>query len=104
MSDSVYSAEHTGLLLVDPYNDFLSHGGKIFPMIETIANDVRLLDNLRATVGAALGLGYLANGGEAVSADWVASGHYEIEVAAERVPARVSLRPFYDPAGERVKC
>jgi glycine cleavage system T protein len=56
------------------------------------------------TVGAPLGLGYVANGGEPVSADWVASGRYEIEVAAERVPARVSLRPFYDPAGERVKC
>ena len=53
MSDPVYRAEHTGLLLVDPYNDFLSHGGKIFPMIEAVANDVRLLDNLRATVGAA---------------------------------------------------
>ena len=29
---------------------------------------------------------------------------YEVEVAAERVPARVSLQPFYDPASERVKC
>ena len=56
------------------------------------------------TVGASLGLGYVENGGEILSDDWVASGHYEIEVAAERVPARVSLRPFYDPAGERVKC
>jgi nicotinamidase-related amidase len=53
MSDPTYRAEHTGLLLVDPYNDFLSHGGKVFPMIEAVANDVRLLDNLRATVGAA---------------------------------------------------
>jgi glycine cleavage system T protein len=56
------------------------------------------------TLGASLGLGYVENGGEILSDDWVASGHYEIEVAAERVPARVSLRPFYDPAGERVKC
>ena len=56
------------------------------------------------TVGASLGLGYVENGGEILSDEWVASGHYEIEVAAERVPARVSLRPFYDPAGERVKC
>ena len=56
------------------------------------------------TMGASLGLGYVENGGEILSDDWVASGHYEIEVAAERVPARVSLRPFYDPAGERVKC
>ena len=55
------------------------------------------------TLGTALGLGYLANGGAAVSAEWIGSGHYEVEVAAERVPARVSLRPFYDPAGERVR-
>jgi glycine cleavage system T protein len=56
------------------------------------------------TVGAALGLGYVANRGEPVTDDWIASGHYEIEVAAERVPARVSLRSFYDPASRRVKC
>jgi glycine cleavage system T protein len=56
------------------------------------------------TLSAPLGLGYVAKGGEPVSAEWVASGQYEIEVAAERVPARVSLRPFYDPASERVKC
>jgi len=56
------------------------------------------------TLAAPLGLGYVANGGEPVSDAWVASGRYEIEVAAERVPARVSLRPFYDPASERVKC
>jgi 4-methylaminobutanoate oxidase (formaldehyde-forming) len=55
------------------------------------------------TLGAALGLGYLANGGAPVSDEWIAAGHYEVEVAAERVPARVSLRPFYDPKGERVK-
>ncbi|HTD13053.1 MAG TPA: FAD-dependent oxidoreductase [Steroidobacteraceae bacterium] len=56
------------------------------------------------TVGAALGLGYLANGGAPVSTEWIAAGQYEVEVAAERVPARVSLQPFYDPASERVKC
>jgi 4-methylaminobutanoate oxidase (formaldehyde-forming) len=55
------------------------------------------------TLGTALGLGYLANGGAAVSAEWIGTGHYEVEVAAERVPARVSLRPFYDPASERVR-
>ena len=55
------------------------------------------------TLGTALGLGYLVNGGAAVSAEWIGTGHYEVEVAAERVPARVSLRPFFDPAGERVR-
>jgi 4-methylaminobutanoate oxidase (formaldehyde-forming) len=56
------------------------------------------------TVGGPLGLGYVANRGAPVSEEWIAAGHYEIEVAAERTPARASLRPFYDPASARVKC
>jgi glycine cleavage system aminomethyltransferase T len=76
---------------------------------EPIWRDGRLVGKVSSgmfghTVGGPLGLGYVANGGEAVSDDWIASGHYEIEVATERVPARISLRPFYDPAGARVKC
>jgi glycine cleavage system T protein len=55
------------------------------------------------TVGASLGLGYVANSAAPIDPAWVAAGQYEVEVAAERVPARVSLRPFYDPASERVK-
>jgi len=55
------------------------------------------------SVGAPLGLGYLAGGGARVDAKWIAAGRYEVEVADERIPARVSLRPFYDPASERVK-
>ena len=31
------------------------------------------------------------------------SGRYEIEVAGERVPARVSLEPWYDPKSTRVR-
>jgi 4-methylaminobutanoate oxidase (formaldehyde-forming) len=38
-----------------------------------------------------------------VTPEWIVAGRYEIEVADERMPARVSLRPFYDPASERVK-
>ncbi|AUT65772.1 isochorismatase family cysteine hydrolase [Paraburkholderia terrae] len=53
MSNPVYRADRTGLLLVDPYNDFLSEGGKVFPMIKEIAAEVGLLDNLRAAVAAA---------------------------------------------------
>jgi 4-methylaminobutanoate oxidase (formaldehyde-forming) len=56
------------------------------------------------TLGAALGLGYVERTDDApITAEWIGAGRYEIEVAAERVPARVSLRPFYDPSGERVK-
>ncbi|RKR36234.1 isochorismatase family cysteine hydrolase [Paraburkholderia sp. BL17N1] len=52
MGNPTYRAERTGLLLVDPYNDFLSEGGKVFPMIKEIATENRLLDNLRATVAS----------------------------------------------------
>jgi 4-methylaminobutanoate oxidase (formaldehyde-forming) len=55
------------------------------------------------TVGTALGLGYIANRGGAVSAEWIRAGRYEVEVALQRIPARISLQPFYDPAGVRVR-
>lgn len=44
---AIYARERTALLLVDPYNDFLSEGGKIYPRIKAIADEVGLLDNLR---------------------------------------------------------
>jgi nicotinamidase-related amidase len=53
MPNPVYDAERTALLLVDPYNDFLSDGGKLFPMLHDVAADVHLLDNLRAAVDTA---------------------------------------------------
>jgi nicotinamidase-related amidase len=57
MPNPVYDAQRTALLLVDPYNDFLSDGGKLFPMLRDIAADVRLLDNLRAAVDTARNAG-----------------------------------------------
>ena len=38
-----------------------------------------------------------------VTREHVLEGSYEIEVAGERVRARVSLEPFYDPKSARVK-
>jgi 4-methylaminobutanoate oxidase (formaldehyde-forming) len=55
------------------------------------------------TVGAPLGMGYVENGGEVVTREWVAEGRYELEVAARRLPAVASLEPFYDPRGLRVR-
>jgi nicotinamidase-related amidase len=50
MSDLVYRPEHTALLFVDRYNDFLSEGGKLWPNVAAVAKQVRLLDNLRTVV------------------------------------------------------
>ncbi|OJY36248.1 MAG: FAD-dependent oxidoreductase [Rhodobacterales bacterium 65-51] len=54
------------------------------------------------TLGRSIGMGYVRNP-EGVSADYVLSGRYELEVATIRVPAEVSLAPLYDPKMARVK-
>jgi 4-methylaminobutanoate oxidase (formaldehyde-forming) len=55
------------------------------------------------TLGTALGLGYVARRDAPVDAGWIAAGRYEVEIATERVPARVQTRAFYDPGSERVR-
>ncbi|MDP3859778.1 MAG: isochorismatase family cysteine hydrolase [Stagnimonas sp.] len=49
---TAYDATRTALLFVDPYNDFLSEGGKLWPRLAEVANSVRLHDNLRALSSA----------------------------------------------------
>ena len=52
-----YASNRTGLLLVDPYNDLLSEGGKLWPQAKAVAEAVNLLANLRALVDAARRVG-----------------------------------------------
>ena len=47
-----YDPARTGLLFVDPYNDFLSEGGKVWPRVKEVAQQVGLIDNLKAVVKA----------------------------------------------------
>jgi sarcosine dehydrogenase len=54
------------------------------------------------TIGKPIGYGYVRNP-EGVTADYVMSGIYELEVATERVKANVSLKPLYDPENARIK-
>jgi nicotinamidase-related amidase len=55
MSETRYAQATTALLLVDPYNDFLSEGGIAWPRLKDVAEDVQLLDNLRAIHAASRG-------------------------------------------------
>jgi len=50
MEVQTYEREKTALLFIDPYNDFLSEGGKIWPRVKEVAEANHLLDNLRAIV------------------------------------------------------
>lgn len=47
-----YPQNRTALLFVDPYNDFLSDGGKLWPRVAAVAQSVNLHANLRAVVAA----------------------------------------------------
>ena len=50
--NNTYKKDQTALLIIDPYNDFLSVGGKFWPMVEGVANQIGLLDNLRTITAA----------------------------------------------------
>jgi len=52
-------------------------------------------------LGGAVGLGYVPCAGE--TADQLLSSSFEIDVAGTRVKATASLKPLYDPTGERTK-
>ncbi|MEL6765642.1 MAG: FAD-dependent oxidoreductase [Pseudomonadota bacterium] len=52
-------------------------------------------------LGAAMGLGYVPTAGQ--KPDEILASTYEIEVAGSRVRATASLKPMYDPKGERMR-
>jgi len=54
------------------------------------------------TLGAPVAMGYVELEPGMSPADAAGCG-YEIEVGGERIPARASLRPMYDPRGERMR-
>ena len=47
-----YSSENTGLLIVDPYNDFMSEGGKLYERTKETAESVGFYDNMRKVIPA----------------------------------------------------
>ena len=73
---------------------------------EGILRDGRMVSyvtsgNYGHALGASIAMGYVPCTGE--SAEEVLGATYEIEVAGARYPAAASLRPLYDPKGERPK-
>ncbi len=73
---------------------------------EPILRDGRIVGHLSSGayghhLGGAIGMGYVPCPGESV-ADLLASS-WQIDVAGVRVGAEASLKPLYDPKGERVR-
>jgi len=47
-----YRSNRTGLVLVDPYNDWLSEQGKVWPRVKEVAEAVGLHQHLRELLAA----------------------------------------------------
>ena len=54
------------------------------------------------TLGGAVGLA-MVQAEAALDPAWLDAGHWEVQVADRRVPARVSLAPLYDPKMLRIR-
>src|SRR5882762_4548217 len=57
MSTPVFEKDLTGLLVVDPYNDFISEGGILWPLVKEIAETVHCVPNMLAILQAARAAG-----------------------------------------------
>ena len=57
MSKPMFEKDLTGLLVVDPYNDFISEGGILWPLIKEIAEAVQCVPNMLAVLLAARAAG-----------------------------------------------
>jgi glycine cleavage system aminomethyltransferase T/glycine/D-amino acid oxidase-like deaminating enzyme len=55
------------------------------------------------TLGGAVGLAMVDSGGPAVDQAWLDGAEWTVHIGDRIVPARVSLRPLYDPANQRVR-
>ena len=54
------------------------------------------------SLGGCIGLGYVSHE-SGVDRAFVSEGNWEVEVAGERIAAKASLSPMYDPRSERVR-
>jgi glycine cleavage system aminomethyltransferase T len=74
---------------------------------EPIVRDGVIVGSIRSgawahRLGRSIGMGYVSCA-EGVTAEWLASGRWEVEVACRRHPCRVQLQPWYDPRNERIR-
>jgi nicotinamidase-related amidase len=57
MTDVSYVAERTALIIIDPYHDFMSEGGKLYDMIKPTADASGMFGNLHKIIPAARAAG-----------------------------------------------
>ncbi len=55
------------------------------------------------TLGGAIGLAMIDSGGKPVDQSWLDAAEWTVDIGGQITPARLSLRPFYDPASKRIR-
>src|SRR5258708_23790762 len=94
MANPTYEPKITALLCVDFYNDFLSEGGKLWPWVKEIAEQVKLLDNLRTIVPTARAAGPTVFHGPPhpmapdTYKDWKYPAPYQLQAAKSQIFAK----------------
>lgn len=98
-----YDPARSALLLVDPYNDFLAEGGKLWPLVREVAERQHLHANLRATLAAARAAGmpvFIVPHRQWVPGDledWDHPSPYQLGAAQHQVFARGSWGAEWHP-------
>ena len=82
----------------------LMHHGEVVLRNGQPVGDVRAA-SYGHTLGGAVGLSMVSTGDDAVrlTAKWIREGTRTVGVAGVQYPAKVSLRPMYDPKNEKIK-
>jgi len=57
MTDVTYEKDLTGLVVIDPYNDFISEGGKVWGRLKGVAEANQCVPHMRQVLGAARAAG-----------------------------------------------
>jgi glycine cleavage system aminomethyltransferase T len=87
------------VLVLDP--EPLMHHGEILWRNGKPVSDIRAA-SYGHTIGGAVGLSMLESD-SAVTNEYIQAGQWEVEIGNRKYPCQVSLQPFYDPKGLRIK-
>ena len=76
---------------------------------EVLFRDGKCVGDVRAasyghSLGGAVGLAMItAENDQVVNKAYLTGGHWEVEIAGQRFPCKLSLNPMYDPNNKRIK-
>ncbi len=83
--------------------DVMIWGGELL-VRDGVATGQAMSGSWGASIGAGVGLAWVsAAAGEIVDAAYVRGGSYQLDVGGRRVPVTVSLKPPFDPAGDKIR-